>query len=199
MILPIIPVDSKNIMDHPSSPIPHQPIVLGLGSNLGDRKAMLEAALRHLREAGVISQVRMSPIYETPALLPEGAPADWDIPFYNAVAVAATTLEPEGLLQAVKQAERALGRQDRGHWGPREIDIDILSYGALVRDEAELTLPHPRLHERAFVLLPLCDILPFWMYRAGGKYAGRTAQNLLDALPQEAKAQCCKTDEQLKL
>ena len=128
-----------------------QRVYLALGSNLGDRAANLHAACRALSPQVQIE--RASPIYETD---PWGY-ADQP-PFYNQVLRARTELEPLALLNFLKQTETRLGRQPSVRYGPRLIDLDILFYNDQVLQTDELTLPHPRLHERAFVLIPLKDL-----------------------------------------
>lgn len=141
-------------------------ILLGLGSNLGDRKANLEAALAALGQgdAAPLHLLRVSSVYESAALLPDNAPPEWDIPFYNIVAAAESTLPPHQLLQVVKQIEQRLGREDMGRWGPRIIDIDILACGNTVLQSAELTIPHAAMLNRDFVMVPLAEIQPHWCY-----------------------------------
>lgn len=141
-------------------------ILLGLGSNLGDRKANLEAALAALGQgAGApVKLLRVSSVYETAALLPEDAPEDWNIPYYNIVAVAESHLAPEALLDAAKAVEQAMGRKDIGRWGPRVIDIDILACDGHIIDSERLTLPHPAMLEREFVMIPLAEIQPHWRH-----------------------------------
>lgn len=144
-------------------------ILLGLGSNLGDRQANLEAALAALGhgEFAPLRLLRVSSVYESAALLPAGAPAEWDIAYYNIVTAAESDLTPEALLQEVKRIERALGREDVGRWGPRIIDIDILAHGETLVDSEHLTLPHPEMLERDFVMVPLAEIQPHWRYPDG--------------------------------
>ena len=141
-------------------------ILLGLGSNLGDRQANLEAALAALGHGAdaPVKLLRVSSVYESAALLPEDAPEDWDIPYYNIAVAAESRMTPEELLEAVKAVERALGRQDAGRWGPRVIDIDILAYGDRILRSERLTLPHPAMLERDFVMMPLAEIQPHWHY-----------------------------------
>ncbi len=128
-------------------------IYLGLGSNLGDRLANLRAAV-----AAFPPRVHLldgSPIYETP---PWGYP---DQPaFLNMVVRAQTRFSPLPLLTCLKQLESHLGRAPTFLYGPRQIDIDILFYDDLILDRPELIIPHPRLHARAFVLVPLADLAP---------------------------------------
>lgn len=138
-------------------------ILLALGSNLGDRQANLEAALLRLQAAGVHVQ-HVSSVYETAALLPDNAPPEWDISYYNIVCAVETTLAPDALLRLVKDMEILLGRKDIGHWGPRLIDIDILAHGDTVREEEHLTLPHAAMLSRDFVMLPLTEIAPHWVH-----------------------------------
>ena len=129
-------------------------VYLGLGSNLGDRETALKAALGALEAAGVHIR-RVSPVYETePQDVREQG---W---FLNLVAEAETDLFPLQLLQRIGRIERELGRTRTVAKGPRSIDIDILLYGNFVIETPQLTVPHPRLAERRFVLAPLADLAP---------------------------------------
>ena len=143
----------------PSKPAKRVQIAyLGLGSNLGDRRALLAAALRHLAAAPEVRIARVSPVYETLALsLPDQA-AQPD--YLNLVVELETTLAPHALLDLCLAVEQQLGRVRRERWGPRTVDLDVLIYGETVLTDARLILPHPRLHERAFVLAPLADLAP---------------------------------------
>jgi 2-amino-4-hydroxy-6-hydroxymethyldihydropteridine diphosphokinase len=130
---------------------------LGLGSNLGDKHANIHAALRHLTRAGDIQILRTSRLYRT---APWGdVDQDW---FLNACVAVGTDLPPLDLLGRCLDAEAAVGRvrDDARRWGPRVVDIDLLLYGNVSLDDPRLTLPHPRILERAFVLIPLADIAP---------------------------------------
>ncbi len=126
-------------------------VYLALGSNLGDRADSLRRALRALSEKLALAAV--SPCYETEPAYVLDQPR-----FYNLVCRAATDMAPLDLLHYLKGQETALGREPGLRFGPRVIDLDILFYGDLVFDSPELTLPHPRLHERGFVLVPLADL-----------------------------------------
>lgn len=165
-----------------NSPSSMKGVVLGLGSNIGDRLSHLRTAKREL--AGVITSLTCSPVYETAALLPEGAPPEWDISFYNMAISGQTTLAPYALLAEVKRIEQALGRTDRGRWGPREIDIDILAYGDTLLATPELTLPHAGLLQRDFALVPFADLWPGWK-SADGISAGELAEPMRKTLQKQ--------------
>ncbi|MFY3382916.1 2-amino-4-hydroxy-6-hydroxymethyldihydropteridine diphosphokinase [Paracidovorax sp. MALMAid1276] len=127
---------------------------VGLGANLGEREAALRAALLALGRCPGTRVLRVSPLYGS-------APVDAGGPDYlNAVAEVATTLEPLALLQALQAIEQAGGRQRPYRNAPRTLDLDILWFGGQAVHTPELTVPHPRMAERAFVLLPLSDLLP---------------------------------------
>lgn len=127
---------------------------IGVGSNLGDRQGNIEAAIQRLREAGGIEVTKVSSIYETE---PVGGPQQ---PKYLNGAIAINTeLEPRQLLLALQKIENQLGKQRSVKNGPRTIDLDILMYGEEEIDEPDLKIPHPRMHEREFVLKPLRDIV----------------------------------------
>jgi 2-amino-4-hydroxy-6-hydroxymethyldihydropteridine diphosphokinase len=129
---------------------------IALGSNLGDRRAFLDRAVRALRSQAGVHSVHLSPVYET---APVGGPPGQG-PYLNAAAEVATDLGPADLLRTLLEIERQLGRERREKDGPRTIDLDILLYNELVIDDAGLIVPHPRLHERLFVLKPLADLAP---------------------------------------
>ncbi|MGD9934669.1 MAG: 2-amino-4-hydroxy-6-hydroxymethyldihydropteridine diphosphokinase [Dehalococcoidia bacterium] len=126
-------------------------VVLALGSNLGDRFANLRAAVSCLADAGVVID-RVSAVWETPPF-PAGQPR-----YLNAALVGTTALDPHDLLAVAKQCEERIGRTATYRWGPRIIDIDILFYGDLALETPDLVIPHPRITERAFVLVPLAGI-----------------------------------------
>lgn len=128
---------------------------LGLGANLGEREAALRAALDALQASGQVQVLAVSSLYETAPMYVTDQPA-----FLNAVARVETVLAPEALLDLLKETEVARGRVARYRYGPREVDLDILLYDDLIRDTPRLTIPHKRLGERAFVLVPLAELAP---------------------------------------
>ena len=134
-------------------------IYLGLGSNLGDRQQHLAHALDELAAAGV-RIVRVSPVVESPALLPDDAPTEWNRPFLNLVAECSSNATPHELLDLAKRVEAALGRGEHERWSPRAIDVDILLYGREQIATHRVQIPHPGVTHRAFVLSPLAMLAP---------------------------------------
>lgn len=143
-------------------------VFLGLGSNLGDREQNISSALMLL--AGKVRMVRVSSLYETEPVGYREQPL-----FLNAVALGETELPPEPLLNLIKSIERTLGRAPSFRNAPRPIDIDILFYDQQQWQTTELTIPHPRLGERAFVLVPLCEIAPELVHPVSGKSVAQMA------------------------
>lgn len=128
-------------------------VTIALGSNLGDRLSNLQSSLDALIALDILSDVATSSVYETE---PVGGPDQGR--YLNAVVLGASHLEPEELLTAIHQIEDELGRVREVHWGPRTVDIDILAYSDEVSNTADLVIPHPRAHERAFVLIPWSEL-----------------------------------------
>lgn len=152
------------------------PAVLAFGSNLGDRAATIHAAVDALRDEPGINVRLVSRLYETPALKPEGI--DAQAPAYlNAVALVSTLLEPLALLGVVNAVEDRLGRVREEHWGDRTIDIDIVDFDGMVSaDDPRIVLPHPRAHERAFVLVPWLEVDPDAQLAGHGRVADLAAR-----------------------
>lgn len=148
------------------------PCAIALGSNLGDSQQILRAALAALHEPPTVELVAQSSVYQT---VPIGPPQP-DI--LNACALINTTLSPQHLLSRLLQIEQDFGRVRYQRWGPRTLDLDLIFYGQLCLTEANLHIPHPRLRERAFVLVPLAEIAPDWL----DPISGQSVQQLCNAL-----------------
>ena len=131
--------------------------VLALGSNLGNRLESLQSAVDALADTPGLKVKAVSPVYETE---PWGVDPDSQPTYFNAVVVVKTTLPPSSLLERGHAIEEALERIRDERYGPRPIDVDIVAYQGVVSDDPKLTLPHPRAHQRAFVLVPWHDIDP---------------------------------------
>ena len=133
--------------------------LLALGGNVGDARAALARAVELMCDGDIVKLVARSSDYQTPPWGVTDQP-----PFINLCLVVATDLSPHALLERALRVERVRGRDrlKERRWGPRPVDIDILAYDGITMDEEDLTLPHPRLLERAFVLVPLAEIAPEW-------------------------------------
>lgn len=131
--------------------------VLALGANLGNRLETLQGAIDALEDTPGVRVKAVSPVYETE---PWGVAADSQPSYFNAVVVVKTTLPPSSLLERAHAVEEAFNRVRDERWGPRTLDVDIVAYAETVSDDPVLTLPHPRAHERAFVLVPWHDVDP---------------------------------------
>lgn len=153
-------------------------VILGLGTNLGDRLANLRQALHLIKKIPRFSVLQTSPVYVSDALLPENALAAWDRPHLNLALRCETQLTPLELLQQTKQIEKQLQSHAKEHWGPRVIDIDLLAWDDLVIYGNTLHVPHEHLHKRPFALWPLADVAPFWCYPLSGSLQGKTASEL---------------------
>ncbi|OEU62051.1 MAG: 2-amino-4-hydroxy-6-hydroxymethyldihydropteridine diphosphokinase [Desulfuromonadales bacterium C00003094] len=148
---------------------------LGLGANLGDRLAALCGARQALNELSGVTVAGSSALYETVAV---GGPPGQDA-YLNAVLEVSTNLSAQKLLEHCLAIEGRFGRERLVHHGPRTLDIDLLFFADLVSEDTDLTLPHPRLHSRAFVLIPLRDLAPEMVH----PLQGRTVRQLCDELP----------------
>jgi 2-amino-4-hydroxy-6-hydroxymethyldihydropteridine diphosphokinase len=156
------------------SPSPLHDVYLGLGANLGDRAAMIRRARGRLAPA--VEVVRCSRLYETPAWGVTDQP-----PFLNAVCHGRTALTPLDLLAYLKDLERDLGRVATTRWGPRVIDLDMLFFDDLILNTPDLTIPHPLVHERAFVLIPLQELAPDYRHPVLGASIAALASAMPDS------------------
>ena len=163
-----------------SSTVNSMPLVyIGFGSNIGDRLKHTQNAIDALSKTEGITLEQISSIYKTD---PVGYEAQGE--FLNGVVAIQTTLPPLSLLHTLKDIETAVGRQHRTRWGPREIDLDLLIYGDLCLQAAKLTVPHPEMHLRRFVLVPLAEIAPNLVHPIFQK----TVQILLSRLKDDKSA-----------
>ena len=151
--------------------------LIAIGSNLGDRLENLRAGVAELSATPGVTVGDVSRLYET---APVGGPDDQG-PYLNAALTIATTLGADELLASLHRIEALRERERTVHWGPRTLDLDLLIYGDLVSDVAELQVPHPRQQDRRFVLVPVCDVAPDLVHPV----FGRTMRELLADLPVE--------------
>ncbi|WP_333748240.1 2-amino-4-hydroxy-6-hydroxymethyldihydropteridine diphosphokinase [Streptomyces sp. IBSBF 2394] len=163
--------------------------VIALGANLGNRLETLQGAIDALEDTPGVRVKGVSPVYETE---PWGVAPDSQPSYFNAVLIVKTTLPPSSLLERAHAVEEAFHRVRDEHWGPRTLDVDIVAYAEVVSDDPQLTLPHPRAHERAFVLAPWLDVDP----EAALPGQGRVA-DLLAAVTRDGVA--LRTDLELRL
>ncbi len=134
-------------------------VYLGLGSNLGDRKENLRNAIEALGNCSV-DVLRVSPVIETPALLPDDAPWEWNQPFLNLALECDVACTPEALLTSIHTIQNNMGRDSSRRWSPRPVDIDILLWGNEIIQTDTLTIPHRDMHLRHFVLTPMIALVP---------------------------------------
>jgi 2-amino-4-hydroxy-6-hydroxymethyldihydropteridine diphosphokinase/dihydropteroate synthase len=157
-------------------------VILGIGSNLGDKLTNLRRALKQLNKTSKLSILKVAPIYESDALIPENAPKDWNKSFLNTAIKCQTTLTPEQLLDEIKRVEKTIGRPATyKRWSPRLIDIDILAWDQLVIDTDNLKIPQANLTARPFALWPLADLEPNWIYcTPKDSQCGKTVQEIVN-------------------
>ncbi|KFG74905.1 2-amino-4-hydroxy-6-hydroxymethyldihydropteridine diphosphokinase [Streptomyces mutabilis] len=163
--------------------------VVALGANLGNRLETLQGAIDALEDTPGVRVKGVSPVYETE---PWGVAPDSQPSYFNAVVILKTTLPPSSLLERAHAVEEAFHRVRDERWGPRTLDVDIVAYADVVSDDPQLTLPHPRAHERAFVLAPWHDVDPDAQLPGHGPVA-----DLLDAVTRDGVAP--RADLELRL
>ncbi|MFV0134502.1 2-amino-4-hydroxy-6-hydroxymethyldihydropteridine diphosphokinase [Streptomyces sp. HMX87] len=163
--------------------------VISLGSNLGNRLETLQGAIDALEDTPGLRIKGVSPVYETE---PWGVEPGTQPSYFNAVVVLKTTLPPSSLLERAHAVEEAFHRVRDERWGARTLDVDIVAYADVVSDDPQLTLPHPRAHERAFVLAPWHDLEPEAQLPGRGPVA-----DLLGGVPREGVA--ARGDLELRL
>ncbi|MBG0853452.1 2-amino-4-hydroxy-6-hydroxymethyldihydropteridine diphosphokinase [Streptomyces spinoverrucosus] len=163
--------------------------VISIGSNLGNRLETLQGAIDALEDTPGVRIKAVSPVYETE---PWGVEPGSQPSYFNAIVVLKTTLPPSSLLERAHAVEEAFHRIRDERWGPRTLDVDIVSYADVVSDDPTLTLPHPRAHERAFVLAPWHDVDPDAQLPGRGAVAA-----LLGAVTREGVA--ARADLELRL
>jgi 2-amino-4-hydroxy-6-hydroxymethyldihydropteridine diphosphokinase len=162
-----------------STGAPTRRAYFGIGTNLGDRLAHLQLAVDALAAAEGVHVVAVSPVYETD---PVGGPEQPD--YLNAVVAVDTASTPRALLELAHAVESAADRVRTVHWGPRTLDVDVLLVGDERIDEPDLVVPHPRMEERAFVLVPLADLDPHWRIRIPADAASVRPTRLALSLPE---------------
>lgn len=156
-------------------------IVLGMGSNVGDRLSHLRKSLQAIKKLPGLTVHQVSPLYISDALLPENAPPEWDMPYLNLALRCDTSMEPLALLNELKNIEWSIGRKPEvRHWGPRIVDIDILAWDDRVIQNDSLTVPHHNLQERPFAFWPLADVAPLWTFPLPGPNEGKTAAQIVE-------------------
>ncbi|WP_414038817.1 dihydropteroate synthase [Chlamydia trachomatis] len=160
-------------------------VCLSLGSNLGNRHEHIRRAYASLKKAG-IRNLKSSVILETKALLLEGAPKEWDLPYFNSVVIGETQLSPDELIEEIKMIESCFGQHASLKWGPRPIDIDVLFYGdeAFSYHSDKCTIPHPKVLERPFLLSMMASLCPYRRFRLEGSSCnGKTFAELAAIYP----------------
>jgi 2-amino-4-hydroxy-6-hydroxymethyldihydropteridine diphosphokinase len=153
---------------------------IALGSNLGDSSTTVKAALNQLEAHPQVKVSRKSNWYRTKAITIQGSPPQAD--YINGCAILSTALTPQALLQFLLDTEIQFGRERRERWGARTLDLDLLLYADRILDTPDLILPHPRMCDRAFVLIPLAEIAPDWMHPINGCTISKLAINPPDLL-----------------
>lgn len=154
--------------------------LIGFGSNLGDSRRICREAIDALKRDPRIDIRAVSSLYRTRPV--GGVEQGW---FLNGVILARTALDPWELLECLQKLELDFGRTREVHWGPRTLDLDILAFGEEIIASATLNVPHPLLHERLFVLIPMAEIAPAWVHPVLGSSIRRLLDRRLNAVHEE--------------
>ncbi len=140
-------------------------VVLGLGSNLGDRENYLNQTINQLKKLNILQNITRSSIITSKAMLLPNSPKEWDLEYMNMAIRGTTYLTPDELLKSIKSIEHMMGRnKTSAAWSPREIDIDILAYGYEIINHINLQIPHPELLNRPWAITPFLQIWPEWKH-----------------------------------
>lgn len=156
---------------------------IGVGSNQGDSIELIKKALKLINEATGVRIIRAAPLYRTEPIGFEDQP--W---FYNTVVELEVDITPFQLLELLQEVEKKLGRIRTLRWGPRTIDLDILIFGDQTIKHPDLVIPHPRMTERAFVMVPLVHLIPYRMFN------GKTIENIAHTLQDNQKLEMCRNE-----
>jgi 2-amino-4-hydroxy-6-hydroxymethyldihydropteridine diphosphokinase len=160
------------------TPTEYSHSAIALGSNIGESQAILEGALKTLEQTPGITIKAKSSWYKT---APVGGPSQPD--YLNGAAILQVQLSPEQLLKTLLEIEQEFGRVRQERWGPRTLDLDILLFDDLIVETPDLQIPHPRMTERAFVLVPLAEIAPDWIEPVTGEPISQLVQKLDASIP----------------
>lgn len=157
-------------------------VYIGIGANLGNPSEQCRLALEWIKKIPQTLIVHISSFYSSKPLVPTGAPTEGVPSFVNAVCEIKTSLSPDTLHGHLKKIEKEMGRKNREKWASREIDLDLLFFGREIIHTDLLTIPHPELHKRGFVLKPMAEIAPDWVHPVLGKRIAEMMENLEDTL-----------------
>ena len=157
-------------------------VALSFGSNLGKREKYISTALDYIRQRYLLSDIKVSSIINNKALLKPGSPQSWDMDFLNCVAVGYTDFGVHSLLQLLQEVEMSVSGRCKKTWAPREIDIDILLYDRLCVSDIKVTVPHPEMLHRDFLVKLLAEIAPDLIYPGRGRVYNCSFQEIVKGL-----------------
>ncbi|MDX1950089.1 MAG: 2-amino-4-hydroxy-6-hydroxymethyldihydropteridine diphosphokinase [Rickettsiales bacterium] len=162
-------------------------ILIALGSNLLDREKNIKSAIEKLSK--IVDVERVSSLYKSDAFIPKNSPEEWNKPFLNCVLAGRTNLGPQELLLKTKEIEREINTiaRNKGTSEPRMLDVDIIAFNQEIINDDNLQIPHPRMCERNFVIYPIAEILPNWVFYGEGENHNKSALELTKNLPKIEK------------